>query len=141
MMLLNVVSILFLVAIAHADLVAGDAIPAIVREPLTKNACSSEIYRCADISAKECVSFASLSFTACPFNSSVVGEVKRDGTESNWDALIKEFQYLDACFAAEFSALLEEKGVSAECISTAVGDPGKVEDDEEKGESTESNSD
>jgi hypothetical protein len=138
---LALVSTLILIEIAHAYDVVGNAIPAIVREPLIKRVCNSEIYRCADISAKECKSFASLSFTACPFNSSVVNEVKRDGSESNWDALIKEFQYLDTCFSVEFSALLEVNGVSADCISTAVGDLGNIEEDGEENESTESNSD
>ena len=126
------VSTLFLIEISHAVDVVGDAIPALFREPMTKRACNSEIYRCADISAKDCNSFASRSFAICPLNISVVNAVYRDGTESNWDAFIKEVQSFDACFSVEFSVLLAINGANANCISTAVGDPVNIEDDGEE---------
>ena len=135
------VSTLFLIEISQAYDVVGDAIPAVVREPIIESACNSEIYRCIDISAKECRVFASKSFASCPFNISVVNEVYRDGSESNWDAFIKEFQYIDMCFSVEFSALLEINGANSDCISNAIGDPMKIEDDAEESESTESNLD
>ncbi len=140
-LILALVSTLFLIEIPHAHDVVGDAIPAILREPLTKRACNSETYRCADMSAKECKSFASRSFASCPVNISVVNAVYREGSESNWDAFIKELQSLNACFSVEFSVLLAINGANAECISTAVWDSVKIEDDGEESKPTEPNMD
>ena len=135
--ILALMSILLLIEVLHADDVEGEAIPAVIREPLIDRACNSKVYRCADISPKECKLFASKSFSVCSINISVVNDVYRDGTESNWGAFVEEVKSLDACFSEEFSALLEIKNVSADCISAAVGDAAIIEDDGEENDQTE----
>lgn len=136
--ILALVSILLLIEILHADDVEGEAIPAIIREPLIDRACNSKVYRCADISPKECKLLASESFSVCSINISAVNDVYRDGSESNWDAFVEEVKSLDSCFSEEFAALLEIKNVSADCISAAGGDAVNIEDDGEESDQTES---